>query len=236
MVETLTIPARFRGPPDSGNGGYVCGRLAGLLGAGPAEVTLRKPPPLDTPMAVDRRPDGSLALTLDGALVAEAKPGAPGLDIPPAPAGEEVERASRGYLGWRFHAFPGCFVCGPDRVAGDGLRIFPGLNGTHRVAGPWVPDSGLAGADGAVAPEYLWAALDCPGAFAAMGEVPGTFLLGRFCVEITGTVHAGERCTLTGWQLSVDGRKRHVGTALYDSAGRPVGVGRAIWFDMGSAV
>jgi hypothetical protein len=25
----LVIPARFRGPSGSGNGGYVCGRIAG---------------------------------------------------------------------------------------------------------------------------------------------------------------------------------------------------------------
>ena len=27
-MQTMTIPRRFRGPPNSGNGGYVCGMLA----------------------------------------------------------------------------------------------------------------------------------------------------------------------------------------------------------------
>lgn len=27
----VTIPARFNGPPDSGQGGYACGLLAGLV-------------------------------------------------------------------------------------------------------------------------------------------------------------------------------------------------------------
>ena len=44
---TMTIPRRFRGPPNSGNGGYVCGMLARNI-AGAAEVTLRAPPPLET--------------------------------------------------------------------------------------------------------------------------------------------------------------------------------------------
>jgi hypothetical protein len=39
---TMTIPHRFRGPPNSGKGGYVCGMLARNI-AGAAEVTLRAP-------------------------------------------------------------------------------------------------------------------------------------------------------------------------------------------------
>jgi len=50
MTERVTIDRRFRGPSDSGNGGYVCGVVAALVG-GPAEVTLRSPPPLDRPSA-----------------------------------------------------------------------------------------------------------------------------------------------------------------------------------------
>ena len=49
-----TIPTiirkRFCGPPNSGNGGYVCGLLANALGE-PAQVTLHAPPPLDPPSA-----------------------------------------------------------------------------------------------------------------------------------------------------------------------------------------
>ena len=40
LTEVLTIPRRFNGPPRSGNGGYVCGRLASYLD-GPASVRLR---------------------------------------------------------------------------------------------------------------------------------------------------------------------------------------------------
>jgi hypothetical protein len=39
-MQTMTIARRFRGPPNSGNGGYVCGMLARHI-AGAAEVTLR---------------------------------------------------------------------------------------------------------------------------------------------------------------------------------------------------
>jgi len=50
-MQTMTIPRRFRGPPNSGNGGYVCGMLARQI-AGAAEITLRAPPPLETELGV----------------------------------------------------------------------------------------------------------------------------------------------------------------------------------------
>jgi hypothetical protein len=37
----LVVEARYCGPPNSGNGGYVAGLLARRLGEGPVEVTLR---------------------------------------------------------------------------------------------------------------------------------------------------------------------------------------------------
>jgi hypothetical protein len=50
-MQTMTIARRFRGPPNSGNGGYVCGMLARHI-PGAAEVALRAPPPLETELSV----------------------------------------------------------------------------------------------------------------------------------------------------------------------------------------
>ena len=44
MPETVRIENQFRGPPDSGNGGYVCGLLAEHID-GCAQVRLQAPPP-----------------------------------------------------------------------------------------------------------------------------------------------------------------------------------------------
>ena len=67
----VTIERRYRGPLTSANGGYACGRLAAHVVADEVEVTLRLPPPLERPLAVER--DGELVRLLDGdALVAEA--------------------------------------------------------------------------------------------------------------------------------------------------------------------
>ncbi|MGA8217795.1 MAG: hypothetical protein WB771_04460, partial [Solirubrobacterales bacterium] len=64
MSESLSIPSRFNGPLESGNGGYCAGVAAGFL-EGAAEVSLRRPVPLDTPMDVLRDGGDSLRV-LDG--------------------------------------------------------------------------------------------------------------------------------------------------------------------------
>ena len=67
----LVIDRKFRGPTESANGGYTCGVLASFM-HGPAEVTLRLPPPLERPLEV--RTDGALELKDGNAIVAEAAP------------------------------------------------------------------------------------------------------------------------------------------------------------------
>ena len=71
MKGSLVIPSRFCGPPGSGNGGYVCGRIAAYVD-GPVTVTLRRPPPLATPMAVERDEEGSVRIHHGRTLIAEA--------------------------------------------------------------------------------------------------------------------------------------------------------------------
>src|SRR5439155_757712 len=63
----ITIDKRYCGPPNSGNGGYVCGRLAGQISGG-AEVTLLTPPPLDKQLDVVAT-EGGLWELRDGATV-----------------------------------------------------------------------------------------------------------------------------------------------------------------------
>ena len=61
--QPVVIAQRFNGPPGSGHGGYSAGRAAALVDAQTTEVTLRRPPPLETPLTVARR-DGGAALML----------------------------------------------------------------------------------------------------------------------------------------------------------------------------
>ncbi len=220
-MEQITIEARFNGPEGSANGGYTSGLIAELLG-GAAEVTLRSPPPLDRPLAVER--EGDHVRVLDGELiVAEAAPAELELELPEPPSYEEAERASSRYPGFDEHAFPTCFVCGPARAPGDGLRIFAGPLGDGRVASPWVPAE--------VEGKLVWAALDCPGAIAVGFPDRGETLLGRFAARIDQLPEVGERCVVLGWPLGEEGRKLFAGTALYGEGGRPLARARATWIE-----
>ena len=70
-MNVLTIPFRFNGPAGIGNGGYVCGLIAAYVD-GPATVTLRRPPPLDTPLEVERDDEGSVRVRHGRTLIGEA--------------------------------------------------------------------------------------------------------------------------------------------------------------------
>ena len=54
-TEHVEIASRFCGPPRSGNGGYVAGRIAAPLMAagGWATVRLKAPPPLQTALRLE---------------------------------------------------------------------------------------------------------------------------------------------------------------------------------------
>jgi hypothetical protein len=122
-MEIVTIARRYRGPLDSANGGYAAGLLGARLGAA-AEVTLRLPPPLERRLVV-RPTDVGLALEFEGAVVAEARPAEPALDVPSAPSPTEAAAAAEGVGGWGPPEFAACFVCG-TRADESGLGIHPG--------------------------------------------------------------------------------------------------------------
>ena len=91
MKDQLIVNARFNGPPDSGNGGYVCGIFANFV-EGTAEITLRRPPPLNKPMQVVQE-NGNVHL-MDGELVvASGKSSTLALNVPAMPFMAEAETA-----------------------------------------------------------------------------------------------------------------------------------------------
>jgi hypothetical protein len=230
MGEQVTIDRRFNGPPESGHGGYVCGVVAELMG-GPAEVTLRHPPPLDRPLEVVRLDGGGVALRDGETVIAEAATASTEIDIPEPVGFPDAEEASRSYLGFHQHAFPTCFGCGPQHPDGDGLRIFPGqVEGRNLVAAPWTPDASLTDDDGTVRPEFMWAALDCAGGWALLAQLPERpVVLGRLAAKLMAPVRGEERCVVIGWPLGEDGRKLYSGTALFSAEGQLRAFARATW-------
>lgn len=229
--KSFSIDPRFRGPPDSGNGGYVCGRLAQFVAASVVTVRLNVPPPLATPMQV-RPSDDGVVLLADEVTIARARPTTLSLAPVVPPSYAEAEAAASHCRGLTSHEYPSCFVCGPERAAGDGLRIFPGpIADRDMVACPWIPDASLASETGSVSPAFLWAALDCPGAFAFPAPASGGVLLGELQVQLLGEVAAGERCILVAWEIAHQGRKHHTATALFGESGDCRGLGLGIWFE-----
>ena len=77
--------------------------------------------------------------------------------------------------------------------------------------------------------EVVWAALDCPGAFAIGFGAGRTSVLGRLHAHVLDVPAAEERCVVMGWPLpGSEGRKQLAGTALFGD-GRLLAVARSTW-------
>jgi hypothetical protein len=223
----VEIAERFRGPPTTANGGYACGLVAQFID-GPAGVTLRSPPPLGRALRVEQH-DDVVSLHDGDVLVAEGRAAAPAFEVPPPVSVDEARAAAEHYEWMHDHPYPSCFVCGPERDPGDGLRIFASpVAGRELYAAPWTPAPDLAG------PEFTWAALDCPS-----GLVTNTFtgvgriLLGRLTADIHRPPRPGEDHVLTAWPIGRDGRKLNTGSALFTASGELLASANAVWIDVG---
>jgi hypothetical protein len=217
-VSTITVPARFNGPPSSGNGGYSCGVVAAAL-EGPAAVSLRRPVPLDRPLEIHHENDGNVCAFVDDELIVEAVPASPLSAWDAGSVGLAEARAARArYDAPADGVFGHCFVCG--RARADGFDIFTGpVEGADHVASPWKPPAWAAGADGTVLPEFVWAALDCPGYFALHGVDKKIAYLARQQVEIVAPIHTGVDYVVVGRPLERSGRKGLAATAVLDPDG-----------------
>ncbi|MEV5574555.1 hypothetical protein AB0L06_31360 [Spirillospora sp. NPDC052269] len=229
----MLVEARFHGPDNSGNGGYVAGLLAAEVAPAAApeavRVALRLPPPLETPLRVADEDGARGHVTLrDGdRLVAEARADVFSSDPVPAVAPDVAARAAEKFNAGGDHPFPGCFVCGPDRAPGDGMRLAPGpvdgVDGT--VACPWTPWDAPTSA-------LVWAALDCPGgwAFDPAGSRPA--VLGTMTAHVHELPEEGEPCVAVGFARRREGRKMFAGSAVYGADGRLIGRAEQIWIEV----
>ena len=240
-MPSITIDKRFRGPPNSGNGGYVCGLLANHIGAS-AEITLRAPPPLEQRLDIVERDGGALELRGGETILATGRAARIEVSELPAASYSEAEDAVRRTpFDENSHTFPTCFVCGPARAPGDGLRIFAGPLSTRpdqkirAFAATWVPEAKLASDDGRVAAEFVWAALDCPTGFASLGALhlepnrDQTILLGRMSARIDARPKPNDPCVVVAWPTGREGRKLFASSALLQTDGEVLAVAQATW-------
>jgi hypothetical protein len=228
MSASVSIPRRFNGPLDSGNGGYCSGVLAGFVG-GAAEISLRRPVPLDTALDVVREDESSVRLRKGETLVAEGRPATElEVDVPAPVTPDDARVAATRYRGRSDGLFSRCFVCG--RARDDAFGVFAGaVEGRGVVASPWTPPSWTADAAKHVRPEFVWAVLDCPTYFAVYTSVELPIsVLARLSARIDAPVIAGEEHVIIAWALETDGRKRHAGSAVLSDDGEALAVARAL--------
>ena len=226
----ITIPHRYCGPPESGNGGWVCGTVAAHVPTTvprPAvTVRLASPPPLDRPLGLKAEAaDGALVVRLldRGHLVASGAASADLVDdVPPAVTPEQARAAETRFEGLADHPFPTCFACGTGRDPGDGLCLRPGPldDGTGRYAATWVPDEATG--------PLVWAALDCPGGWSA-GIAGRPMVLGTMTARVLDLPAVGEPHVVLAWQRGSEGRKHHSGSALFSPDGELLARAEATW-------
>ncbi|MFI6943282.1 hypothetical protein ACIBI4_28795 [Streptomyces sp. NPDC050418] len=247
FTESLTIAPHVTGYPGVAFGGYVAGLLAARSDAAEVRVDFRAAVPVGTGLLVaGGASEGTGAQPpVDGAVVirdaagtdlAVATPAPLTLDAPEPPTWAQAEKGAAAQVrSLRRNPPPvmDCYGCGPDVSPGQGLKLLPGRveDRPDLLAGAWIPEKELAGPDGVLPPEIVWAALDCPGGWTAirLGRMP----LGGVTARLTGTqlapVRAGEPHISYAWMLGAEGRKTTVGVAVATAEGELCALAEALW-------
>lgn len=231
MHTSILIAKQFTGFADTAHGGYVCGLVAREIGNA-AIVNLRSAPPVGRPLTLRR--NGASVECLDGeVLIAEGTPGPVEVPTPPPVSTAEAEAGMARYPGYEVHLFP-CFVCSVKRREGEGLRVFTGpVPGREVVAGLWTPRPSLADAEGHLPSELVWAALDCPGAWALMVQAdPASaerVVTAQIAAGLARPVNVGEPHIVIGWRIGAEGRRHYAGAAICSVDGQVHASARAIW-------
>ena len=240
MSETVKLEARFQGFTDGALGGYAAGVAASRI-PGAVEANLRSLPPLERELEL-KGSDGSVQLWDGETLVLDARAAEFALDLPAPVELEQAEAANRDPVHDHGpHLYPDCFTCGPNRAAGDGLRLFMGYPpGRERVlASAWTPDLGVAPSP-ELPEELVWAALDCPTIWAAWLTDDGTVawpqggftVLARQRVEQLAPVPTGEPAIVIAWPNGRDGRKHVTGAAIHAPDGELLARAESLLIDV----
>ncbi len=232
-VESVIINSKYNGPPNSGNGGYVCGLLANSTPYDTIEVKLIAPPPLDTEVII-KNVDGRYELWDANNLIASAIRSDIDISVPVIPSMADAILCETRYPGFDRHIFPHCFVCGPQRMEEDGLRLFTGVSGSKDyVAAPFRTFRGLYDQHGHMYPEIIWSALDCPGAYAITQiSEEKMMVLGKLKAKIVEPIKREERLIVSGWYMGTDKRKNYAGTAIFTSDGKLKAIGHSVWIEI----
>jgi hypothetical protein len=239
----ITIPARYRGPASSGNGGWTAGSLAQAMRStsghlGPITVRLSAPPPLDRVLdvALAAQSEGgevaeTATLLADEAPIATASAAATLARDPVPFVDPDRAAATASEYPTELHPFPHCFVCGPARRPGDGMRLTPGPLPGGGSACLWRPADTV---EGAVPEPLVWSALDCPGGWAS-DFVGRPMVLGTMTVEVLRSPPADATHVVTGRLDDQRGRLSHTSSAVWTAGGVLLARAEAIWVAVDAA-
>jgi len=250
---SVSIDSVYNGPVNCGNGGYISGLLAGFI-AGDAEIRINAAFPVESPLQV-KNTDKGIGAFLDDKLLGSARSIQLELTIPTPPNLASAAAASQRFDFMHASDPKGCYVCSPLRTEENGLRVFCGaLNEVvepdssidwrtqiekNIVAAVWQPADNLCNDEGCIDNIYVWSALDCPGAYAikAAEADAGLQLLGTCSGSIKTSLKPNKDYIISSWKISPNsGRKRFMGVAIHNTAGKLMACAEQIWFDVGSTL
>ena len=106
-------------------------------------------------------------------------------------------------------------------------RLEPGSVAPDTVTALWRPHPSLT-RDGRIAPEFVWAALDCPGGW-AVDLLGRPMVLGRVTGQVEAVPEVGEDVVVMGKLVGQEDRKSFSVTTAYDADSRVLGRASAVW-------
>ncbi|MGH7866911.1 MAG: hypothetical protein ACREP9_04560, partial [Candidatus Dormibacteraceae bacterium] len=134
-------------------------------------------------------------------------------------------------------------TCGIGREPGDALRIFAGSVAGRKdtVATVWRPSADFS--EAALNPDFsgsphiiparvVWAALDCPGAWAAGFDAARPIVLGRIKAVMHTPLVVEKESIVIGERRDQRGRKHFTATALYATTGQLLAAAEAVWISI----
>jgi hypothetical protein len=232
---TFTIPKQFCGPPGSSNGGYFCGTVASFFDYS-VSIRLKAPPPLDTEMHIQRNSEQALVLA-GKQVIAQVKRSDDPIEPAPFISFDSAAQCSEEGLAGSLinHPFPECFVCGPNRTSGDGMRIFTGPDKNQSLhAASWNAHPAWSSDGCEVDIPFIWSALDCPSsgpAFATSIQPDSdiAYVLGTLDIRVISRPKINETYAVVCAVDEGDERLYRTRVSLYANDSTLLATGAAIW-------
>jgi hypothetical protein len=197
--------------------------LAQASDCDPAQVTLRRPIPLEVELTLDEG-----RLLLGDELLVEVSTGEFVRQIPEVVSLEQARDAQSRSLVRSSHEYGNCLVCGVDRP--DGYRLRPGsiAGRNDTVACVWQPASLTPPLDPADVIAATWAALDCPGVW-TIDAPRDPMLLGRMTARVLRPPTLTDDVIAVGQWHGRERRKMFTSTALFSTEGALLAHAEQIW-------